>query len=155
MEIFWDYKLEGVEGSAIDAAIYFDNKVIGGPRTGHKFNVAVVCCEPFEIIGHDVEKYLLMNWAEFDLILTDKESLLSLPNSVLFIFAHPWMRNEKGLLPSKFGVSSVIGHKMWTLGHRLRHVLWDRRHEIVNIPVYLYASHHGGPPSSLILGEKR
>lgn len=151
MQIFWDYELQLPDHQLPDAAVFFDNQVTRGPSTHHKHNIAVVTCEPFEIIGHDVEKHLLSNWRDYDLILTDKDSLLTLPNSVIFVYGHPWMESRSHVYPTIFGVSSIVGHKMWTIGHRMRHVLWDRRHEIVNIPTHIYTSHHGGPPSDKVL----
>lgn len=153
MKVFWDYELKADHNRMPEVALYFDNQIIGGPRTSHKYNIAIVCCEPFEIIGHEVEKYLLRNWIEFDLILTDKFSLLTLPNAKIFIYADPWMINAENKAPVMYGASTLIGHKMWTVGHRFRHILWDRRNEIYNIPKYFFSSQHGGPPSQYIISE--
>lgn len=156
MKVFWDYDLQLPGSSLPNAAVYFDNRIIGAQLEENKTNVAVVTCEPFEIISHDVEKYLLRNWADFDLILTDKLSLLTLPNAVIFVYAHPQVSGRDARRgPLADGVSTIIGHKMWTIGHRMRHVLWDRRHEITRIPTYFFASHLGGPPSSRVLYQDK
>lgn len=63
-------------------------------------------------------------------LLTHSQNLLDqLSNSFLFEFGGCWVTDYKEC-NKEFGVSTVVGKKVMTEGHRLRHTLWNRQHEI-------------------------
>src|SRR5262249_27434969 len=83
-------------------------------------------------------------YARFDAVLTFDERLLAtVPNAVLFEFGSTWLAPGEPVPAKRFAVSTVVGHKRLTDGHRLRHVLWEAQDRI-RIPRAFYASRHGG-----------
>lgn len=108
------------------------------------YNVLMISGEPecFRPSNQEVIK----NRSLFDLILTwDTQVLQACPNAELFPYGCTFLnlpdarRVAAGSKP--FGVTFICGSKKATVGHHMRHVLWDRVGEIT-IPNVFWASHH-------------
>lgn len=84
---------------------------------------------------------IIANQHRFDLILAHDPVLLKNCNNIIkFLYGVTWI---DGSPPSikEFGVSFVCGDKSITRGHKLRHVVWDRRGQITK-PHQFWVSHH-------------
>lgn len=96
----------------------------------YDIKVAVIC-EPDEILGSTA---VFKEWADkFDTILTWDEELLKLPNAKRFL--QPYSAHWIDLLnynkwDKEFNVSTVVGGKGQTIGHKMRHELYARQQEI-------------------------
>lgn len=107
-------------------------------------NVAYIL-EPEEVLYRGFYREFMAISELFEYILTDKEEILKgCPNAVFFEFGCGWI-SENPFPDKVFGISTIIGQKTSTPGHRMRHELWKHRKEIKN-PTYFYGSHLGGPP---------
>jgi hypothetical protein len=90
-----------------------------------------VTCEPDELIG---STEVFTKWAnKFDIILTWDEKLLKLPNAKRFL--QPYSAHWVDILNynnwnKEFSISTVVGGKSETVGHKMRHELYDRQEEI-------------------------
>jgi len=134
-----------------NVSLFFDEYVPHVKYSNTPVNVAYAL-EPVDVIGIDVQKYLLANSDKFDLILTDQAPLLHLSNAVLFPFGTAWVQNYKE--NKEFSVSTVIGNKTQTRGHILRHVLHAKMHQIT-IPTKFYGSSKGSPKLDLKLVDTK
>jgi len=105
----------------------------------YDLKVAVIC-EPDELIGSTA---VFKEWAnKMDLILTWDEELLKLPNAKRFL--QPYSAHWIDILnynkwDKEFSVSTVVGGKCETIGHKMRHELYTRQEEIT-IPKKFYIS---------------
>jgi hypothetical protein len=105
----------------------------------YDLKVAVIC-EPDELIGSTA---VFKEWAEkFDIILTWDEELLKLPNAKRFL--QPYSAHWIDILnynkwDKEFSVSTVVGGKNETVGHKMRHQLYYRQSEIT-VPKRFYIS---------------
>lgn len=93
-------------------------------------------------------EYLLKNWNIYKYIITHDEILLEqLPNAVRYLFGGCWIPKsyyeDINVSLKKFQISSLIGFKDWTIGHRLRHELYSRQNELSRYPIKLYRSNRG------------
>ena len=81
---------------------------------------------------------------KFKYILTDIEKILdTCSNAVFFEYGLPWVMSNPH--PDKvFAISTVVGHKVMTEYHHMRHELWHMQDQILN-PKMFYRSHFGGP----------
>jgi hypothetical protein len=105
--------------------------------------IIALTVEPTAIIGKGIQQHLLCNFGDFDLILTDQPELLHLPNARLFTLGLPWMQEDP--YPVKqFRVNTVVGRKTHAIGHKMRHVLWERQNDII-VPQTFYRSCYGAP----------
>lgn len=95
-------------------------------------------CEP-QIISNN-KNFYIDNQKKYDVILTfDDEILTKCSNAEMFEFGSCWIQNFDFSKEKKFEVSSVVGSKYYTEGHKLRHELWNNRHKIT-IPKNFYMS---------------
>lgn len=105
----------------------------------YDLKVAVIC-EPDELIGSTA---VFKEWADkFDIILTWDEELLKLPNAKRFL--QPYSAHWIDILnynkwDKEFNVSTVVGGKNETIGHRMRHELYSRQSEI-SVPKKFFIS---------------
>lgn len=110
-------------------------------------------CEPASIFPNMVN-IAISNKNSFDFILTHNETILNqCNNAVLFEFGGTWIPDSYQFREKEFSISTIVGQKSQTDGHRLRHNLWNRQDEI-KISKKFYKSRHGGPstfPSNSIL----
>lgn len=104
-------------------------------------------CEPPEIYP-DLYLYTLANYDKYDYIITYYDKILNYcPNAVYYMHTQSWIPDDYVPFSEKaFGVSTVVGYKLQTQGHWLRHALWEKQHFIKNIPAEFFASQHGGYP---------
>ncbi len=97
----------------------------------YDLKIAVIC-EPDELIGSTA---VFKEWADkMDLILTWDEELLKLPNAKRFL--QPYSAHWIDILNynkwnKEFNVSTVVGGKNQTVGHKMRHELYSRQKEII------------------------
>lgn len=100
--------------------------------------------EPREILPGPYE-YARKNHEKYDYILTwDADLLSEIGNAVYFRNDMCWIQDYNVSTQKQFGVSTVTGFKRQTVGHILRHDLWNRRAEI-SIPKVFFASVYGSP----------
>lgn len=111
-------------------SLYVDTKI-----TNDNSNVSIaLLIEPREIFPSHHE-YILNNYSKFDYILTYDSDILKLPNAIMFEFGSDWISRESrpySYPNKKLGISTVIGSKSITEGHRLRHALLNRYSEVKN-----------------------
>lgn len=106
----------------------------------YDLKIAVIC-EPDEMLG---STECFKKWGpKFDAVLTwDEELLRVLPNARLFL--QPYSAHWVDLLnynkwDKEYSVSTVVGGKAQTVGHMMRHELYDRQNEI-QIPKRFFCS---------------
>lgn len=77
----------------------------------------------------------------FDYILTHNQDIInSLPEkSILFPYGTTWIKDYE-FKKKKYSVSTLVGAKLMSKGHYLRHILWFRQNRITNIPTRFYIS---------------
>lgn len=107
-----------------------------------------VIVEPDELIG---STEVFTRWADkFDIILTWDENLLKLPNAKRFL--QPYSAHWIDLLnynkwDKEYSVSTVVGGKNETIGHKMRHQLYDRQNEIT-VPKRFFCSGNWPRPNT-------
>lgn len=85
-------------------------------------------CEPNEI-QHLCETTIKYS-DRVDFILTHDENVLkTCSNAIEFSFGTSWVENES-IPEKKFSVSHIVGHKLITNGHILRHKIWYKQDKI-------------------------
>jgi hypothetical protein len=112
-------------------------------------------CEPPEIMNTMVE-YAIANHAKYNYILTCNERVLAqCPNARLFLFGTTWIQDDYDILKKKeFSISTIVGFKTMTAGHKMRHELWNKKDRIIT-PKKFFTSQHGGPKGELILRDSK
>ena len=112
-------------------------------------------CEPPDILTTMVD-YAIKNYRKYDYILTSNERVLNeCPNARFFLFGTTWIGPDYDLTKEKeFSISTIVGFKSMTEGHRLRHKLFSAKDKIL-LPKKFYTSQHGGPKSDLILRDSK
>lgn len=114
-------------------------------RVGHTskeyYNILWVCepraiLEGFGILNNQSVKNSASN---FDAILTFDEDLLSLPNAHKLLYGTSWIENDFEFKEKIFQISFLVGSKNITVGHRLRHELYDDQ-KLINNPIDFYIS---------------
>ena len=112
--------------------------------------------EPNEISG--VAQQTILNQKHFDTIFTHNEKVLNAcSNSCLHIYGTTWIEQPVPPLKKNFSVSTVVGFKMITEGHKIRKNLWTDQNKIT-IPRKFFISKFGGVPNTgnnIILGEDK
>lgn len=113
--------------------------------------------EPQEILPYTLE-HALHHYNRYHFVFTYNKMLLDkLPNARFFIACNSWIQNDYVFPDKEFNVSTVVGFKSDTLGHLMRHALWNFRHRI-NTPKKFFTSSLGGPiPSEndFVLGDSK
>lgn len=105
-----------------------------------------IAVEPNAVCGFN--KKIIKNASGFTHILTfEAELLTKLPQAVLCEFGSTWI-GEYAFPEKTFSISMVCGFKQQTDGHKLRHKLWNIKHNIT-IPTAFYVSN--AQPSNLYL----
>lgn len=86
--------------------------------------------EPQEILP--IRNELIRQSKNFNYIITCDEILLnSINNGILLEYGSSWINTEKYRNFNKeFSISTVCGLKKQLIGHKNRHLLWARQHEI-------------------------
>ena len=102
--------------------------------------------EPNEVFP--ARDFLLQNWRLFKYIITYDDIILSkLPNAIKYIYGTTWLKREDydNIETSfkKFKVSTLVGFKAFTPGHKLRHELYQRQREFAQFPLTIYRSTRG------------
>jgi Methyltransferase FkbM domain len=92
---------------------------------------------PLKAQNDDVRRY----HQDFNLILTNEESLLDLPNVRFSLFGGKWVSRvpQTKTFDVSFLYSNGVGHEQFFSGYRDRRVIWDRKTEIT-IPKSFYTS---------------
>ena len=107
-----------------------------------------VTCEPNELLDSN---RVFKEWADkFDIILTWDEELLKLPNAKRFL--QPYSAHWIDILnynkwDKEFSVSTVVGGKNETVGHKIRHELYERQNEIT-VPKRFFCSGNWPRPNN-------
>lgn len=100
----------------------------------------VLLIEPVDVLNLNsiaLERY---NLGSYNFLFTHNEDLLrQIPNSFLFEFATTWIR-EYDFPEKKYEVSTLVGGKIQTTGHKLRQKLWFKENKINNIPTKFFLS---------------
>lgn len=135
--------------------VYVDTDVIQPDSTGIKILLLV---EPPEILTQTTN-YALNNYHKYDFVFTYNDTVLkNCPNARFFIANDTWIKDDYVFGNKSFEVSSIVGFKTGTVGHRMRHQLWNSKDRIT-IPKKFYASSAGAPPNTkpgdLILGHTK
>lgn len=144
-KIFCDWSIN-IPPLPVPVEIYCD----GGVRSFDPDSDAIKILwinEPREILSMPYD-HALNEGDKYDIILTWDQHLLDLGRDNIYFFRNYmcWMSGYD--FPEKsFGVSTVVGAKASTVGHKLRHELWARRNEITT-PKDFYISQYGGPAGS-------
>jgi hypothetical protein len=95
--------------------------------------------EPNEISG--VYDYIIKNHKKYDLVLCWSDEILkTCENSVFLPYGDSWIDNYDFTIPKKFSVSSLIGNKLLTENHGVRHKLINLPSTVTNIGFDLYNS---------------
>lgn len=132
--------------------IYCDGHFIYADRNSDAVKILWLN-EPREILQSPYA-HALTEWSSYDYVLTwDEYVLSSVPNAVYFRNDTCWV-GDYVHEQKKFAVSTVVGFKKQTVGHRMRHDLWNRRGEIRAEKMF-YSSMNGGPKSGLVLGADK
>lgn len=103
----------------------------------------------FSVLNHFTEPKVL-KWSSdqvrsfsslFDLILTNDEALLDLPNAVFALFGSCWVNDIPGVkrFEISFLYSNGIGSEQYFAGYRARRQIWNKQERIV-IPRAFYTS---------------
>lgn len=134
----------------------FQDKFPKEPRKPGVVRVLYLC-EP--VVIKDLRKKTAKFAHEFDHILTfDPWVLKRFPQATKFVYGTAWVSRQPDR--KEFSVSSVIGTKTITKGHRLRQKFWKKSGKIT-APLKLFFSRQfieAGiklPPGSLMLGEDK
>lgn len=136
--------------------VYVDMNYI--PNEGESSIKILLLVEPPDILTYMTE-YALKNYSKYDYVFTYHDVVLkSCPNARFFIANGTWIQNDYVIGPKAFEVSTIVGFKSSTKGHKLRHALWNAKNQIT-IPKKFYASSAGSPPgktpSDLVLGHSK
>jgi len=135
--------------------VYVDTDVINQDSIGIKILLLV---EPPEILTRTTD-YALNNYHKYDYVFTYNDRVLkNCPNARFFIANDTWIKDDYILGNKAFEVSSIVGFKAGTIGHRMRHQLWNSKNRIT-MPKKFYASSAGAPPNTLkedmVLGHSK
>ena len=93
----------------------------------------------------NIRARVIDNHKKFDIILTyDQEILDVCENAYFMAFGTTWIQKDYDITkPKKFAVSHIVGHKLWTPLHHLRHKVHYKQKKIT-IPTDFYISRFGG-----------
>jgi hypothetical protein len=93
--------------------------------------------EPTEVLNaHYSQQDLINNADKFDLILTNiPEVLNTVKHSHLFPLGSSWVKKDFKKIDTFYEVSFLCGPKNYLKGHNLRHEIFNKIHNIKNIPV--------------------
>ncbi|MCL4730308.1 MAG: hypothetical protein KJ044_07750 [Planctomycetes bacterium] len=134
----------------------FQDKFPTEPRKPGMVRVLFLC-EP--VVIKNLRRKTARFAAEFDHILTfDPWVLRRFAHATKFVYGTAWVGRQPER--KEFSISSVIGTKTITKGHRLRQKFWRKSAKITN-PLKLYFSRQfteagiSLPPDSLMLGEDK
>ena len=145
VRIYCDWDLLSDFESEIAVELFVDNRWRISRGKTHK---VLYVCEPESIFPHMVD-VAINNQGSFHHILTHNEKILAhCKNAILFEFGGTWIPDTYEFKEKHFSISTVVGQKTATSGHKMRHVLWERQAEIKN-PKCFYQSRHGGPTTFL------
>jgi hypothetical protein len=98
--------------------------------------------EPPEIL--DLSTYVLRNQDLFDYVLTHNQEVIDkCDKALLFPFGSTWIR-EYNFSKKEFEVSTLVGFKLLTEGHRLRQKLWYKQDRIVVPKKFFMSNHNNG-----------
>ena len=111
------------------------------PTSKQYYNILWVCepraiLEGFRILNNQSVKSSASN---FDAILTFDEDLLSLPNAHKLLYGTTWIYDDFEFKEKIFQISFLVGGKNTTVGHKLRHELYEDQKSIIN-PIDFYVS---------------
>jgi hypothetical protein len=113
------------------------------PTSKEYYNILWVCepraiLEGFGILNNQSVKN---SASDFDAILTFDEDLLPLPNAYKLLYGTTWIYDDFEFKEKIFQISFLVGGKNITVGHKLRHELYDHQKLIIN-PIDFYVSSH-------------
>lgn len=99
--------------------------------------------EPEAIVA--CREFLLKNATLFHAIVTfDSVVLRHCPNAIGYSVGGCWIRHDEygkaNPIEKQFAISTLVGTKVWTEGHRFRGLLYTRQREITSIPYTFYRS---------------
>lgn len=118
-------------------------------------NVALLC-EPQSIIN--TKDFFIKNKIYYDVILTHNQEVLdNCDNSELFEFGSCWITDFDYNEKKEFEVSFLVGGKSLTIGHNLRHVIWNNQEKISLNKNFFNSSHfpYRTTKDSKILGNNK
>ena len=105
-------------------------------------------CEP-DVISN-LKKNLHEYASQYDYIFSfDEEVLDKYENAILHLQGYPWIKSDREYSPKTCSVSTVVGNKLWTEGHRMRQKLWFKQPRIKNIERKFFLGAYGGPENFL------
>ncbi len=141
----WDLKLDLELEKKVE--LYIDNQWKHESQNGDSIKVLLVC-EPRSIMP-GMRKVARRNRYKFDFILTHDEQILNdCKNAVLFEFGSSWISEGYSFPQKSFSVSTVVGKKKITQGHKLRKTLWKRKDRI-SVPEKFFLSRFSGDTSDI------
>lgn len=149
----WGFKLDCTVD--VPTELYVD--CIRGCQNKNDSKKILLLFEPEEFSKS--EQSVINNHKHFDYILTHNEKILnSCPNAILFEFGSTWIGDDYAYPEKRFEVSTLVGFKNFTHGHKMRHELWKNKDRIT-VPNRFFLSKDsrgllgtGGYP---VLGEKK
>lgn len=144
----WDFNLNISDMKDVDIWIdCFDNL----EKSTKKIKVLYLI-EPVGISEIYNKAYRLRK--KFNYILSsDKKFIKKCKNAILFEFGTTWISNYH-FKEKSFGVSTIIGDKMITLGHKMREELYCKENNIT-IPTRFYISQYSIKKGKYYLKEKK
>jgi len=135
VEIFSTFYIDVNFKTKVPCELYID--LI--PKTPKK-NLRILWVMEPDIISK-LSQDIIENKEKFDLILTfDEKILTNCENSKLFLYGTTWIRDFDFDKMKEYCITSLIGGKTFTVGHRMRHDLINKKKLIKSIPIHLYNS---------------
>jgi len=133
--------------------LYVD--IVGAERQSNSLKILLLF-EPDEI--KNLTNTVIRNHKNFDYILTHDERIINnCDNAMLFEFGSTWI-SDYTYSDKKFEVSTLVGFKEKTHGHRLRHQLWLNQDKITAPKKFFLSRHSNGLKNfgdNPVLGEKK
>lgn len=91
-------------------------------------NIAYIC-EPQVVYRN--KNFFIGNKDKYDIILTFNDDILKeCANSELFEFGTCWVSDKEINKNKEFSVSFLVGGKNFSEGHKMRHLVWERKDNI-------------------------
>lgn len=112
-------------------------------KMGYNFNPETdiyIQIEPDAIMSY--QDYLIKNYTKFKYILTfNQEIIQKCPNARKYLYGTTWMSPKDyetiNIENKEFKISTIVGDKSQTIGHRLRKTILDNEHRLRPIDFYV------------------